>query len=541
MATFITSKAVGQTIRPNIQTSTGFWKYNHDGVDSSVKANGMQIISVSNIIGEFTIISCLSDGTVSGDVTSLLLKSNQLTSFDGTGLTGLTTLNLGNNQLTSFYGTGLVSLIQLYLLNNQLTSFDGTGLSSLTYLNLAGNQLTSFDGTDLSSLTYLNLYSNQLTSFDGTDLSNLTNLNLQSNQLTSFDGTGLSSLTTLSLSGNQLTPSVNNQILQQLNQNGLSDGYFSSFNGRTSASNADYDNLVSLNWGFEGLDLLKPTFITSHLVGETINIYAETSTGFWKYNHDGSDSSVNANGWVNGLPVANANGEFTIISCDESGTVSGDITYLNLRENQLTSFDGTGLSSLTNLELRENQLTSFDGTGLSSLTNLYLSQNLLTSFDGTDLSSLTTLSLEDNQLTSFVGTGLSSLTYLILTTNQLTSFVGTGLSSLTNLQLQDNQLTSLDVSPLVNLSFLQLHYPSEKDNPALTNPITPSVNNQILFDLSQHSNVGTIWSIGGRTSASNADYNNLISLGWLLAGLDLITPPPVGNGKLRVKGVTTGI
>ena len=34
------------------------------------------------------------------------------------------------------------------------------------------------------------------------------------------------------------------------------------------------------------------TFITSKTVGETINIYAETSTGYWKYNHDGSDSSV---------------------------------------------------------------------------------------------------------------------------------------------------------------------------------------------------------------------------------------------------------
>ena len=78
MATFITSKPVGQTIRPGIQTSTGFWKYNHDGSDSSVNANGNLIISVSNINGEFTIISCLSDGTVSGDVTSLLLKNNQI-------------------------------------------------------------------------------------------------------------------------------------------------------------------------------------------------------------------------------------------------------------------------------------------------------------------------------------------------------------------------------------------------------------------------------------------------------------------------------
>ena len=109
--------------------------------------------------------------------------------------------------------------------------------------------------------------------------------------------------------------------------------------------------------------------------------------------------------------------------------------------------------------------------------------------------------------------------------------------SLNDLRLQGNLLTSLDITPLVNLSYLKLHHPSEKGSPALTNPITPSVNNQILFDLSQHSiNGGTFESIGGRTSASNTDYDNLVSLGWNFYGLDLII---AGNGKLRVKGVTT--
>ena len=279
MATFITSKAVGETMNIYVQTSTGYWKYNHDGSDSSVlnQGDGYQTITVSNVNGEFTIISCLSDGTVSGDVTTLELGGNLLTSFDGTDLSGLTYLSLNNNQLTSFDGTGLSNLTTLGLYGNQLTLFDGTGLSSLTNLNLNLNQLTSFDGTGLSSLTDLALSSNQLTSFDGTDLSSLTNLNLNTNQLTSFDstglsglyyldlgnnqltsfdGTGLSNLTELYLQDNTLTSSTNNQILQQLNQNGLNRGYFYSSNGRTSASNTDYDNLVSLGWQFVGLYLI---------------------------------------------------------------------------------------------------------------------------------------------------------------------------------------------------------------------------------------------------------------------------------------------
>jgi Leucine-rich repeat (LRR) protein len=309
MATFITSKSIGQNIGVNAQTSTGYWKYNHDGTDSSVFEDGKQTITVANANGEFTIIPCLSDGTVSGGLTQLNLENNQLTSFDGTGLSGLTQLGLSNNQLTSFDGTGLSGLTYLNLSENQLTSFDGTGLSGLTVLSLMGpktgggtltsvsnlpatlnllslnnNQLTSFDGTDLTSLIELYLGGNQLTSFDGTGLSGLTQLYLSNNQLTSFDGTDLTSLIELYLGGNQLTsldvlPMVsliklfltdpyglngnpmtavaNNTILSGLvTKNSGGGGNFYTSGGRTSAGTSDYDTLIGDGWNLLGLDLV---------------------------------------------------------------------------------------------------------------------------------------------------------------------------------------------------------------------------------------------------------------------------------------------
>ena len=36
MATFITSKLTGETISIDVQTSTGYWKYKHNGTYSSV-------------------------------------------------------------------------------------------------------------------------------------------------------------------------------------------------------------------------------------------------------------------------------------------------------------------------------------------------------------------------------------------------------------------------------------------------------------------------------------------------------------------------
>jgi hypothetical protein len=326
------------------------------------------------------------------------------------------------------------------------------------------------------------------------------------------------------------------------------------------------------------------TFITSKAVGETINnINVTTSTGYWKYNHNSSDSSVFPNGQQI-ITVANANGEFTLIPCSSDGTSSGDIIQLNLPGNQITTFNGAGLSSLTMLQLGVNQitsfdgtdltsltilelgsnqltslsgfifptsltildlgvnqLTSFDGTGLTSLTELYLGDNQLTSFDGTGLTSLTILGLSNNLLTSFDGTSLTSLTNLDLSGNQLTSFDGTSLTSLTILVLVNNLLTSIDVSPMVNLISLFL-----ADVYGLNgNPMTATANNAILAAFVSHiGNTGSekkyISTTGGRTSAGTADYNTLINDGYGLIGFELATPPPSGNGKLRIKGVNSG-
>jgi Leucine-rich repeat (LRR) protein len=199
MATFITSKSIGQTINISVQTSTGYWKYNHNGTDSGVFGNGSRTITVANDNGEFTIISCLSNGTVSGNITQLNLSNNQLTSFDGTDLSGLTTLNL--------YG-------------NQLTSFDGTDLSGLTDLFLAINQLTSLDVLPMISLTDLYL----------------------------TDPYGLN--------GNPMTATANNTILSGLVTNGLASGNFYTSGGRTAAGTADYDTLIGEGWNLLGLDLV---------------------------------------------------------------------------------------------------------------------------------------------------------------------------------------------------------------------------------------------------------------------------------------------
>jgi hypothetical protein len=138
------------------------------------------------------------------------------------------------------------------------------------------------------------------------------------------------------------------------------------------------------------------------------------------------------------------------------------------------------------------------------------------------------LYLSNNQLTSFDGTGLSSLTQLYLYNNQLTSFSGTGLSVLTELYLQNNTILN-----------------------------TPENNDTILAQLvSLGTSNGAIATLGGRTAASDVDYDILVSRNW---SIQLVQSSGGGGGsyggyyyyyggsgigednlivrKLRVKGV----
>ena len=288
MATFITSMAVGSVFGIGCETSTGYLKYHHDGSDSTIFEPMQEIsLSVTNANGEFTIISCDSEGNASGYITLLNLQNIQVTSFDGTGLSGL------NN---------------LYLSNNQLTSFDGTGLSNLTELSLYGNQLTSLDVSNMDNLTSLYLYTKG--------------------------------------SGNPLTPSANDQILSQLVQNGLSFGQFRTVNGRTSASNADYTSLVNSDWTLMGLDLIEETTTTTTTTSTSSlisNVVVSTGLGkggetFYLHtvtlNQEISDTSViiSTNIGNNNIQLGyiyyyavDSNGDFIIAPLDSYGTLGNMI------------------------------------------------------------------------------------------------------------------------------------------------------------------------------------------------------------------------
>ena len=70
-----------------------------------------------------------------------------------------------------------------------------------------------------------------------------------------------------------------------------------------------------------------------------------------------------------------------------------DFVYINLRSNQLTSFELSTTTSIRDLLLEDNQLTEIDLSGLTGLERLDLWNNQLTEIDLSGLTNLRDLRL----------------------------------------------------------------------------------------------------------------------------------------------------
>ena len=146
-----------------------------------------------------------------------------------------------------------------------------------------------------------------------------------------------------------------------------------------------------------------------------------------------------------------------LYSLSDSNGLFPDLEELDVSDNRLTDMTGAIVcTNLVTLDVSGNRLTEV-GAGLNllgDLTSLDLSDNQLKTVDVSLPGSLTSLSISGNQLSgdlSFLS-GLTGLTYLDLSGNAITSVSSLPLSSsLKDLYLNNNQLTTLgDLVGLTN-------------------------------------------------------------------------------------------
>ena len=469
MATFITSKAVNEFISILVNTSTTHWKYYHNSAYSSVYSNGSQSIEVLNANGEFTIISCLSDGTESGNVTGLDLNSNQLTSFDGTGLSGLTQLSLRSNEtLTTINLSGLTNLtfldlrntniptltlsdletpnlVNLILIGSNITGLTLSNLSNLGEVNMSGamefleavslsnlplitsvyigdSVLTSLTIDDLPLLTSLGIInsSGDLTNFSLTNVPSLVYLQIESTQTTSIGVFDIPSLTYLNI--------INNPNLTSVTLSGLT----------SLVETYLYGNQLS---GFDGSNL------SSTGNTQTPDPYLHLAN-----NQISNLSNVTLNENVKIVVLGN-NGITGVTTSDLTGFLN--VKDLSLVQNSLQSYDFTSLVNLEKINLGLTGIQTVDNLP-SNLISIDLSQNNISQIDLTNLPNLQKLYLYTNNISDFNDiSGLTSnLVELDLSQNSISTIDVSSFTGLTLLSVQNNLLSSIDVSSLVNLQYL---------------------------------------------------------------------------------------
>ena len=160
----------------------------------------------------------------------------------------------------------------------------------------------------------------------------------------------------------------------------------------------------------------------------------------------------------------NLNDEFTSLKGKLSDIPDKDnVIFLSLQSNNIQTFNSSliikFLPNLQILDLRDNNLTSFNGKGLENLKQLDIMNNKIFDLDIETLINLELLIAGHNNLNSFNFKKLINLKELYLQYNYLTNFDIKLFPNLQVLDLHDNKLTNLEgLNTLLNLKELTLRH-----------------------------------------------------------------------------------
>ncbi|MFD1316858.1 choice-of-anchor D domain-containing protein [Namhaeicola litoreus] len=360
-------------------------------------------------------------------------------------------------------------------IDKEISSIDVTSATGLRNLNLRFNQISTLDLSQNPELAILNVRQNlNLTSLDLSNNPLLTTLRADFTGLTDLDLSNNPLLNLVVVRSSQLSSAALDQILIDLDNNGLSNGQLEirrNAGGLTPASIGAYNNLIGKGWTIDvGLPNLQTFALTTvsnstswtpqqvvnsgnifsweasnPLIGTITQNVDVPTFNFGANNGSPINITVTSNDGFNGLTVLNFGLDKNITSIDVSN--ANAISILNARFNQIGALDVSQNPILTSLVIRGNPLTSID-----------LSNNPLLATLRADATGLTTLDLSNNPLLTFVSLFGSNLPSAVL----------------------DQIVIDLD-------------------NHGLSNGLLELRNNA-----------------GSLTAASLASYNNLISRGWTI-------------------------
>jgi hypothetical protein len=209
-----------------------------------IKVESFELVNQINGLFTLRFVGCdlESFGTFSGNsnLQHLYLFNNKISSFDGTGFGNLATLSISNNNLTST-PTGLSFGLNNFNISNNPINYLNTSILPTSIILLSAHNCQLSGSIDIGRF-------NQNYPFG------LQTLGISNNNLTSITGTFSKYLNDVNIYGNQFDANEIDSILIRLEvatstySSPQSKWFYGNLNIRTSASDVAYNALVSRGW-----------------------------------------------------------------------------------------------------------------------------------------------------------------------------------------------------------------------------------------------------------------------------------------------------
>ncbi|CAM1359045.1 hypothetical protein [Tenacibaculum xiamenense] len=412
-------------------------------LDVSMNTNLQNLIFNENDVASLVLGANTNLASVEG-------KYNQLNSIDITQNTGLTFLNIRNNLITSIDVSNNTLLQTLNIREcANVTDLNVSNNVNLKYLYLQDVSLTNLDVSQNTLLEVIALERNNLSSIDVSNNLALRQLRVADNNLTRLDASGNPVLTRVSCENNNLSY-LN---VQNGNNTIISNGDFNA-TGNTLLSCIKVDDASWSNSNWTNIDS-GVTFFNTGFCRYTSIPDSNFEASLYNLGYD----DVSGDGRV---PTDNIENVTSLdLRSDAIADLTGiedfiSLTFLNLKNNNLTSINLSNNAELETLGVSENSLTAIDLSKNLKLASLDIGANPITSLDVSNNTALTRLEAPVTDITSIDVSKLTQLSFLELFQTDITSLDLSNNLALGKVILYKTKLTALDVSLNTELTQLRI-------------------------------------------------------------------------------------
>ena len=302
------------------------WEAVGAGITTQTGTGDFPIFDFSTNLSNLPITVTITSADDFANTTGITAPAKDITSVEISNLINLEELELPNNSISTIDISSNVNLIKINVSTNLLTAIDFTPNTLLEEVYVYGNDITSLSFLTNPALRILDASNNELTSLNvGANLA-LETLDLSSNDLTTIDVSANNALTVLDLDFNKLTTASINQILNDVNAYGTSNGELG-LQGNPGTITKDgivaYQSLLARGW------TIRPP--VSYDFGDALDTYTTSLTSGGPQHINGARDiklGLRVDTEVDAFVSALGDGDDTNNIADEDGAVLADFDGL---------------------------------------------------------------------------------------------------------------------------------------------------------------------------------------------------------------------